>query len=153
MTHQTQDTSYDPVRGMARVTVAGTTGGGSSRVVRARRMEGDAGSVAEVRTAVRSLMEGAAPEVRDVAVLLTDELVTNAVVHGGGRFTFTAEIGCDMLRVAVADERPGTPHILYPSVERDHGRGMAIVEALASEWGTEHLGENKVVWFNLDLRP
>jgi anti-sigma regulatory factor (Ser/Thr protein kinase) len=145
--------SYYSAGGSASVAMTGTVGEGSDRVTRARRMEGDARTVGDVRTAVRSLMQDATPEVRDVAVLLTDELVTNAVVHGGGHFTVTAEVERDILRVAVADECPGAPRVLFPSVEQEHGRGMAIVEALASVWGTQQDGDSKVVWFELELRP
>jgi hypothetical protein len=116
-------------------------------------MAGDASRAAEVRSGLRELMTGTDPGVRDVAVLLTDELLSNAVVHGGGRFSVTAEVAAGTLRVAVADDSPARPHVLHVSAEREHGRGMAIVSALAGAWGCDPDGRGKVVWFSLDLHP
>lgn len=115
-------------------------------------MAGDAESLGQARSTIRSLLDRATPEVRDVAVLLTNEIVTNAVVHGGGRFTLTAKLEYDTLRVAVRDASQAGPHVLAPSTQREHGRGMAIVEALATVWGTERGRAGKIVWFELDLR-
>jgi anti-sigma regulatory factor (Ser/Thr protein kinase) len=112
---------------------------------------GDAGSVRNARSLVRSIMAEQAAELRDVAVLLTDELVTNAVVHGGGHFVLTAELGARSLRVAVADPSPASPQVLAPSIEQEHGRGMAIVASLATAWGADTEGAGKEVWFTLDL--
>jgi len=114
---------------------------------------GDANNVRDARALVRSIMAGQPAELRDVAVLLTDELVTNAVVHGGGHFVLNAELGTDALRVVVADPSPNTPTVLAPSVEQEHGRGMAIVASLASTWGTDAERDGKQVWFTLDVCP
>jgi len=122
-------------------------------VVGTRRMAGDAQVLKTARSTIRSLMEDEVPEARDIAVLLTDEIVTNAVVHGGGHFTLTAEVGYHVLRVAVADASPIEPRVLVQNPAREHGRGMAIVEALATAWGTERGETGKTVWFELDLRP
>jgi anti-sigma regulatory factor (Ser/Thr protein kinase) len=125
----------------------GPTDGGSTRL----HMAGDAGRTGEVRSALRELAAAATPEVRDVAVLLTDELLSNAVVHGGGRFAVTAEVVAGTLRVAVADDSPVRPRVLDVAPENEHGRGMAIVSALAAAWGCDTDGRGKVVWFSLDL--
>ncbi len=116
-----------------------------------RRLVGDASNVRDARALVRSVMSAQPADLRDVAVLLTDELVTNAVVHGGGQFVLSAELGAESLRVVVADPSPATPKVLAPSVEQEHGRGMAIVSSLASDWGTDPGGPGKEVWFTLDL--
>jgi anti-sigma regulatory factor (Ser/Thr protein kinase) len=114
-------------------------------------MAGDASTVREVRSAIRSLMEREPPELRDVAVLLTDELVSNAVIHGGGRYVLTAQMLPDCIRVEVADASSDPPQVMAPSADQERGRGMAIVDALASTWGTNGDGAGKVVWFRLDL--
>jgi hypothetical protein len=36
-------------------------------------------------------------------------------------------------------------------LSRDHGRGLAIVDALASAWGVEPRLLGKAVWFDLNL--
>ncbi len=118
-----------------------------------KRLVGDANSIRDARAMVRTIMSDQAAEVRDIAVLLTDELVTNAVVHGGGRFELNAELGLRALRVVVSDLSPATPRVLTPSADREHGRGMAIVASLASAWGSDVGESGKEVWFSLDLTP
>lgn len=114
-------------------------------------MAGDALSVRSARAVVQDLLDDETGEVRDVAVLLTGELVTNALVHGGGRFWLAIEIGRDAVRVAVSDRNREVPRVLHPSSDREHGRGMAIIDALASAWGTDRRPGRKSVWFELTL--
>jgi anti-sigma regulatory factor (Ser/Thr protein kinase) len=87
----------------------------------------------------------------DVAALLVSELVTNAVHHG--RTTCLLELTATptVLRVAVADDGGGAPRLRYAGPEDDSGRGLAIVEALASRWGFEPTASGKVVWCELRL--
>lgn len=113
------------------------------------RMVGDAGSIRAVRAVVHDLMAGEPAEVRDAAVLLTNELVTNALVHGDGRFSLEIDRGRDAIVVAVSDRNPDVPRVLHPSGDREHGRGMAIVDSLADAWGTDWQPTYKVVWFEL----
>lgn len=96
-------------------------------------------------------MAGHDRDQRDVAVLLTDELVTNALVHGGGRFSLTVQMDEAVLRVSVADRSLEVPRVLRPSGDREHGRGMAIIDALATAWGTDQQPDQKTVWFELAL--
>lgn len=114
-------------------------------------MAGDARSVRAARAAVQGVLRGQPDEIRHVAVLLTDELVTNALVHGGGRFSLAVEVAEHTLQVRVGDRSPDTPRVLHPADDREHGRGMAIVDALASAWGTDQEPARKVVWFELAL--
>ena len=113
------------------------------------RVAGDASSLRDARHMVADAL-GALPEgVRDAAVLLTGEILTNAVVHGGGWFLLQVEASPVLIRVEVADAAGGRPTVLHPSSDREHGRGMAIVDAMASAWGAEQRGSHKVVWFEL----
>ncbi len=87
----------------------------------------------------------------DVAELLVSELVTNAINHG--RTTCLLELTATptVLRAAVADDGDGAPQLRYAGPEDESGRGLAIVEALASRWGVEPTSSGKVVWFELNL--
>ena len=120
-------------------------------------MAGDAASVRDARHLVEQALAECAsdipPEIRDAAVLLAGEVVTNAVVHGGGWFLLQVDATPERLRVEVTDSTAGRPRVLQMAGEREHGRGMAIVDSIATTWGTEHLGTHKVVWFELDVRP
>ncbi|MBO0510258.1 SpoIIE family protein phosphatase [Streptomyces beijiangensis] len=115
-------------------------------------------SVATARAFVRDTLQGwGYSDVIDDAVVLTSELVTNAVVHAGT----TADVLClrseDGVRVEVADHYPEREVPLQGSAEsfgspdREGGRGLLLCAALASRWGVEYTPTLKQVWFQLDL--
>ncbi|MEE1751714.1 SpoIIE family protein phosphatase [Streptomyces sp. SP18CS02] len=115
-------------------------------------------SVATARAFVRDTLQGwGYTDVVDDAVVLTSELVTNAVVHAGT----SADVLClrteEGVRVEVADHYPerevpmqGTGRSLG-SPDRENGRGLLLCAALASRWGVEYSPTQKQVWFQLDL--
>jgi PAS domain S-box-containing protein len=115
-------------------------------------------SVATARAFVRDTLQGwGYSDVVDDAVVLTSELVTNAVVHAGT----AADVLClrtdEGVRVEVADHYPereipiqGTGRSLG-SLDRENGRGLLLCAALASRWGVEYSPTFKQVWFQLDL--
>ncbi|NBM16632.1 ATP-binding protein [Streptomyces sp. GC420] len=99
------------------------------------------------------------PEVVDNAVLATDELFANAVRHGssGPRdlITLTLEYSERELRVTVADPSGALPRSCTADSAAESGRGLAIVDALADDWGTappEPGTRGKRVWFTLSLK-
>lgn len=89
----------------------------------------------------------------DRAVLVASELVTNAVVHTHGPLRLRVELVAERLHLAVADQsprllglaaRPGDP-------EAEGGRGLLVVDQLASSWGMQHPPEGgKVIWCVLE---
>ena len=91
-----------------------------------------------------------------VVELLTGELVANAALHGppeGLVRVRTWRTG-DTVRVAVRDDSPLEPVVLHPEPTAPSGRGLALVETLAAEWGIErHTGQGKTVWFSVALGP
>jgi two-component sensor histidine kinase len=93
--------------------------------------------------------------VLEVAVLLTSELVTNAVRYGGPLIVLTVHDQADTLRVEVHDDGPWLPVAADRDERATGGRGLQLVESLAHAWGTSargagHLG--KAVWFALRKR-
>lgn len=112
-------------------------------------MTGDAGLLRHARHRVDGALRDVPEPVRAGVVLMADELITNAVVHGGGWFLLHLDMNARRVRVAVTDANAGRPRVLRLDDEREHGRGMAIVEAMSSSWGTNHFGSHKVVWFEL----
>ncbi|MFD8416310.1 SpoIIE family protein phosphatase [Streptomyces sp. NPDC059650] len=116
-------------------------------------------SVAAARVFVRDTLQGwGFADIVDDAVVLTSELVTNAVVHAGTR----AEVLClrteDGVRVEVADRYPERELPLrypgdrpYADPDRENGRGLMLCAALATRWGVEYTATHKHVWFRLDL--
>ncbi|GHB79673.1 hypothetical protein GCM10010331_79070 [Streptomyces xanthochromogenes] len=115
-------------------------------------------SVATARAFVRDTLQGwGYADVVDDAVVLTSELVTNAVVHAGTKADVLCLRSDDGVRVEVADRYPerevpllGSPaDIAGP--DRENGRGLLLCAALASRWGVEYTPTRKTVWFQLDL--
>jgi anti-sigma regulatory factor (Ser/Thr protein kinase) len=88
-----------------------------------------------------------------LAALLTSELVTNAVRYGGSRAVIDAQTPGGVLRVSVRDDNPALPVVgAKPEFTKEGGRGLQVVDALASRWGVEEAaGGGKAVWFELDL--
>ena len=85
----------------------------------------------------------------DTAALLTSEVVTNAVVHGDGTVMVRAHTGGGRLRVEVEDEGDGAPVERHAARDAEGGRGLALVAALADDWGVERVAGGKYVWFEL----
>jgi hypothetical protein len=53
----------------------------------------------------------------------------------------------DVVRVGVRDTGGGTPPVGHPEPTAPSGRGLALVEALSSAWGTQVHPDGKTVWF------
>jgi anti-sigma regulatory factor (Ser/Thr protein kinase)/GAF domain-containing protein len=92
----------------------------------------------------------------DDAVLLTSELVTNAVVHAGTAVQVTCRLADGAVEVVVSDGHPGrlvpeTPDREPVPTERTGGRGLLLPAALASAWGVAYGRASKAVWFRLML--
>jgi anti-sigma regulatory factor (Ser/Thr protein kinase) len=109
--------------------------------------------------ALATLPTSAAPELADAALLVISELVTNAVVHGGGRerpVTVELHLHPRYLTVTVTDGHrgPGTlaSHPARPArLHEEHGRGLAIVSALTSAHGHSSGPDHTTVWAHLPL--
>jgi anti-sigma regulatory factor (Ser/Thr protein kinase) len=73
----------------------------------------------------------------DDATLVTSELFTNAVLHGSGRVDVYLTLDPEALRIAVVDDGRRTPERWPKRGARPTlgGRGLRIVDALASTWG------------------
>jgi anti-sigma regulatory factor (Ser/Thr protein kinase) len=87
------------------------------------------------------------------AALLTSELVTNAVLHARTSVDLAVDWDGTSLRVQAADDsaRPPQPQALTDT--KFSGRGLAIIAAVAKQWGFEPSdGAGKLVWFELDAR-
>lgn len=91
-------------------------------------------------------------ECADAAVLMTSELVTNAVLHGGGEVRLAVEAGDMRVRVEVGDDERRRPQV--PQSDDEAEGGLIIVDALASAWGvTDSPRGGKIVWFEVPVQP
>jgi len=86
----------------------------------------------------------------DTVELLTSELVTNAVIHARCAPELLVRLGDKAVRIEVCDGDANAPTRRPPDVEAASGRGIAIVEELATTWGVEHIPDDgKRVWFEV----
>ncbi|MFB6957178.1 ATP-binding protein [Streptomyces sp. NPDC056309] len=122
------------------------------------RFARDARSVGRARVLLREQAK-LPDEVTETAVLLLSELMTNAYRHAKApgreiraRCVLSEE---GRLRISVTDANDTLPAPREAAPEEESGRGLALVETLASEWGAEPRpgGIGKAVWFELELGP
>lgn len=115
---------------------------------------------AEVRGARRAVHAslsswGCLPPVVDDCVLLTSELVGNAVMHGADApiTVNLLQLG-DRLLLEVTDASPAVARVQSAGPEDEQGRGMYLVQAIASAWGTRlDSSGGKTVWCTVTLHP
>ena len=89
----------------------------------------------------------------DVAVLLTSELVTNAVLHARSDVLLRVLRETAGVRVEVVDRSTAVPVPRDFSEEAATGRGLLLVDAMADDWGAAVDGDAKTVWFRLAGGP
>ena len=88
-----------------------------------------------------------------VVELLTAEVVANAAVHGpsDGSIRVRAWTDARHVYVSASDDSSASPVVQHPELAAASGRGMALVQALASDWGVEIGPGGKTVWFSMEL--
>lgn len=111
----------------------------------------DAGSVRRARQFVAvKLSEWGMEHLLDDALLVTSELVTNAITHADSACRLHLSVVRSTLRIDVIDTGPGSPEPQPESYTEEHGRGLHLVDALATAWGLDVVpGEGKLVWAEL----
>ena len=104
-------------------------------------------SATRARSLARRRLEDSYPdETLQTVALLVTELVTNAILHARTPLQLTLESRPGHVRICVEDgsnEQPTPRHYASDAVT---GRGLALVEQLASSWGVETTPSGKVVW-------
>ncbi|UKJ63228.1 SpoIIE family protein phosphatase [Cellulosimicrobium cellulans] len=121
----------------------------------ARQVEHGSSAIGPGRRWVDDVLESCdvSPSVRRIAMLLTSEVLTNAVQHGAAPVEAELEVGHRVLRVAVRDGSATLPRLRSPRPDETGGRGVQFLERCASRWGVDALdgAPGKTVWFELDL--
>jgi anti-sigma regulatory factor (Ser/Thr protein kinase) len=97
-------------------------------------------------------------EVRETARLLVSETVTSTLDQakfglGDGTFEIAYAIANGRLRVEVFDDGgPARMRRRIHDVHAENGRGLRLVQTLASRWGVREDPRGRAIWFELDLR-
>jgi anti-sigma regulatory factor (Ser/Thr protein kinase) len=104
---------------------------------------------------------------RWIAELLTSELVQNALDHSNGPVVLSLTHDEDGILVGITDDHGGVPTLKPQTPQATDGRGIALVDALATTWGvydsdtggdaasagwpqpSEEHPSAKTVWFHL----
>lgn len=122
-----------------------------SHPLRHRVVPGDPQSLSQARRLIRAVAHGwgVAEDCVDNVELVTDELLTNALLHSGGGAQVTVRrlTGADRrLRVEVQDGSSRLPRVREAGDGAVSGRGLHLVDLLTEVWGVEARGVGKVVW-------
>ena len=129
----------------------------AATIIRPRRriFPGAAGQVGRARLFVGDVLVGC--PVADDAVLLTSELVTNAIAHTasgkGGKVIVTVYRADTRVRIDVKDDGSEHAPVVHPVGEaRESGFGLGLGDRMAYRWG--HCGgrRGRVVWFMLEWK-
>jgi anti-sigma regulatory factor (Ser/Thr protein kinase) len=105
-------------------------------------------AVPQARQAVADALHGVGfPEWP--ATLLVSELAANAVDHARTQFEISVVL-TDRLHIEVRDGSPGVPIVRPVDVNCERGRGLQLVDRVATDWGIHTGRRGKTVWFDLD---
>ena len=88
-------------------------------------------------------------EVLSSIELLISELVSNSVEHAETDVDVRIAVGTTMARVEVTDRSPSVPVMRSPDDYSPDGRGMLIVDKVATRWGVQARRTSKCVWFEI----
>jgi anti-sigma regulatory factor (Ser/Thr protein kinase) len=83
----------------------------------------------------------------DSVVLVMTEMVTNAICHAAGPLEVELARDSRVMVVGVSDRSQALPRPLMAETEAEGGRGLILLERLASRWGVRtHPQGGKTVW-------
>ncbi|MGW5467674.1 ATP-binding protein [Streptomyces chartreusis] len=94
-------------------------------------------------------------DLTDSGVLLVSELVANAVKHTNSRLirVVVSRPSEKWVRIGVTDKS-----VVMPEIRKENGdnlptggRGLLLIDALATRWGTDRYGWGKHVWGELKV--
>jgi hypothetical protein len=106
-------------------------------------------SVPQARRFVADQLADLPANTVDVARLLVSELVTNAVLHARTKLSLTVDRGDTSVSIHVADSNPMLPVMRSHNTDAGTGRGLHVLDRMASRWGSHNVGGGKIVWFEI----
>jgi len=117
------------------------------------QLEAEPRAAREARRFVRTFAPSLPRDTLETMVLLTSELVTNALVHARTTMEVGIIVAAESVVVTVYDlDLEASSYDPYPL--REGGWGLALVDALSESWSTEvHPGGGKTMWFRLLRTP
>ena len=122
----------------------------AAEIVQTRIFPAEVRSSRLARSFVQQELAGYDSHLVDDVVMTTSELAANAVIHGCSEFVVSIARSPAELRLSVGDSGPGQPTLRSDRMG-PAGRGLYLVDALATRWGVERKAEGKVVWAHFEL--
>ncbi|MFC8995224.1 ATP-binding protein [Streptomyces rochei] len=122
-------------------------------------LEGDSSAgIARARDLTRAFVDGLDPapaaETADILALVVSELTTNALRHGGGRYTLELTATSEVVDAAVSDPSPAPPRERIPDLMGGTGGfGWPMVRRLAGRVVVPGPGRGKTVHARLPRWP
>lgn len=112
--------------------------------------QADPEGLSDARAIVRqALMDWDMAALADDAELVTGELLVNVLLHTEGGAVLTLEVLPEpvrRIRLSVQDRSSVWPRRRTPGETSTSGRGLLLLDAVATRWGIEPRGEGKAVW-------
>ncbi|MFD8145292.1 SpoIIE family protein phosphatase [Streptomyces sp. NPDC059708] len=116
--------------------------------------QADPEGLSDARYALRqALRDWGMAELADDVELAAGELLVNALLHTDGGAVLTMEVLPEpvrRIRLWVKDRSSVWPRRRSPGEAATTGRGLLLVDALATHWGVESRGDGKAVWCEFD---
>lgn len=124
--------------------------GGGEMIEHHETLRNDLSSVRHAREQLRILLETNDSDMRDMATLLTSEVVTNALIHTTGVVTLSIQCKPGWVRIEVSDESNKEPQHKKVELTSTGGRGIELVDTISKDWGVNSHHDGKTVWFELE---
>ncbi|MFF3099173.1 SpoIIE family protein phosphatase [Streptomyces cyaneofuscatus] len=119
--------------------------------------QADPEGLSDARAIVRqALADWDMAEFADDAELVTGELLVNVLLHTEGGAVLTLEVLPEpvrRIRLSVQDRSSAWPRRRTPGETSTSGRGLLLLDAVATRWGIEPRGEGKAVWCEIGPAP
>ena len=117
------------------------------------QLRAELSEVSVARALLRRLLQSwrMADEVTGDIQLLASEVTTNAIRHGQSPVTMIARYDGSRVRIEVGDGSRELPSRRDLTNDAEGGRGMFLVDAMASDWGVLPTLHGKRVWFEVEL--
>jgi anti-sigma regulatory factor (Ser/Thr protein kinase) len=111
-------------------------------------LESSAATVGRLRHELRDALDrhGVPDDAREVVLIVANELATNAVEHVGSHVEVVAAFSPASVRIAVSDDSRRGPRLRPWDPRARRGRGLQMVDGLASRWSWSTDGIGKTVW-------
>lgn len=111
-------------------------------------LEPSAVAVGRMRNDLAMVLDqhGLPENAREAVLLVANELVANAVEHAGSPVQVVVAVLPGTVRIEVRDGSPGAPRLQPINPYAARGRGLQMVDGLASSWSWSADGAGKTVW-------